>query len=129
MGALTDEEMRNIGERIARKRGAIGLSQEQFAEALGLSRAAVGKIERGESAPKADTLIAICRVVSNKFTRSKVKKRIPDHYAYIMDELLFMDDVPDRHKYLVEWQEDRGSSDKHRIPFREGVHAHERKKT
>ena len=63
MGALTDEEMRNIGERIARKRGAIGLSQEQFAEVLGLSRAAVGKIERGESAPKADTLITICRVL------------------------------------------------------------------
>ena len=47
-------------------------------------------------------LIAVCRVVSNKYTRSKVKKRMPDHYAYIMDELLFMDDVPDRHKYYDE---------------------------
>ena len=44
-------------------------------------------------------LIAVCRIVSNKYTRSKVKKRLPDDYAYIMDELLFADDVPDRHKY------------------------------
>lgn len=47
-------------------------------------------------------LIAICRVVTNKYTRSKVKKRLPELSSYIMDELLFMDDVPDRHKYYDE---------------------------
>ncbi len=47
-------------------------------------------------------LLAVCRVVSNKYTRSKVKKRLPGGYAYIMDELLFADDVPDRHKYYDE---------------------------
>ncbi len=47
-------------------------------------------------------LIAICRVVSNKYTRSKVKKRLPKASSYIMDELLFADDVPDRHKYYDE---------------------------
>ena len=47
-------------------------------------------------------LIAICRVVSNKYTRSKVKKRLPVLSSYIMDELLFADDVPDRHKYYDE---------------------------
>ena len=47
-------------------------------------------------------LIAICRVVSNKYTRSKVKRRLPELSSYIMDELLFMDDVPDRHKYYDE---------------------------
>ena len=47
-------------------------------------------------------LIAICRVVSNKYTRSKVKKRLPVLSSYIMDELLFSDDVPDRHKYYDE---------------------------
>ena len=47
-------------------------------------------------------LIAICRVVSNKYTRSKVKRRLPELSSYIMDELLFMDDDPDRHKYYDE---------------------------
>ena len=47
-------------------------------------------------------LIAICRVVSNKYTRSKVKSRLPVLSSYIMDELLFMDDVPDRHRYYDE---------------------------
>ena len=47
-------------------------------------------------------LVAICRVVSNKYTRSKVKSRLPELSSYIMDELLFADDVPDRHKYYDE---------------------------
>ena len=47
-------------------------------------------------------LVAICRVVSNKYTRSKVKRRLPELSSYIMDELLFADDVPDRHKYYDE---------------------------
>lgn len=47
-------------------------------------------------------LIAICRIVSNKYTRSKVKKRLPELSSYIMDELLFADDVSDRHKYYDE---------------------------
>ncbi len=47
-------------------------------------------------------LIAICRVVSSKYTRSKVKRRLPELSSYIMDELLFMDDAPDRHRYYDE---------------------------
>ncbi|MBQ6389902.1 MAG: fructose-1,6-bisphosphatase [Mogibacterium sp.] len=47
-------------------------------------------------------LVAVCRAVSNKYTRSKVKKRLPKHSAYIMDELLFADEVLDRHKYYDE---------------------------
>ncbi|MBQ6314733.1 MAG: fructose-1,6-bisphosphatase [Mogibacterium sp.] len=47
-------------------------------------------------------LIAICRIVSNNYTRSKVKKRLPASSSYIMDELLFADDVIDRHKYYDE---------------------------
>ncbi len=47
-------------------------------------------------------LLMVCRVVSNKYTRSKVKKRLPKDMSYIMDELLFADEVPDRHKYYDE---------------------------
>ncbi len=47
-------------------------------------------------------LLAICRIVSNKYTRSKVKKQLFKSSSYIMDELLFADDVPDRHNYYGE---------------------------
>ena len=47
-------------------------------------------------------LVEICRIVSNKYTRSKVKKQLPVNSAYIMDELLFADNVEDRHKYYDE---------------------------
>ena len=47
-------------------------------------------------------LLMVCRVVSNKYTRSKVKKRLPKDMAYIMDELLFADDTLDRHRYYDE---------------------------
>lgn len=63
MSALSEKEMWEIGQRIADKRNALGLSQEEFAEQIGLSRAAVGKIERGEVAPRTDTLISVCRIL------------------------------------------------------------------
>ena len=47
-------------------------------------------------------LVAVCRVVTSKYTRSKVKSRLPEFSSYIMDELLFADDAPDRHKYYDE---------------------------
>ncbi len=36
-------------------------------------------------------LIEICRVVCGKYTRSRVRKALPDKYAYIIDELLNCD--------------------------------------
>ena len=49
-----------IGNNIAQLRKAIGCSQEDFADRVGLSRKAMGSIERGESAPRLDTLFMIC---------------------------------------------------------------------
>ncbi len=36
-------------------------------------------------------LIEICRVVCSKYTRSKVRKKIPSDYGYAIDELLHLD--------------------------------------
>ena len=36
-------------------------------------------------------LIEICRMVSSKYTRSKVRKTLPQNFAYIIDELLHAD--------------------------------------
>lgn len=36
-------------------------------------------------------LVQICKVVSSKYTRSKVRKKLPPEFAYVIDELLHVD--------------------------------------
>lgn len=36
-------------------------------------------------------LVRVCKCVAGKYTRSKIRKAMPSHYAYIMDELLNCD--------------------------------------
>lgn len=47
-------------------------------------------------------LIVIARLASNKYTRSKVRKILPDNTGYIMDELMYADDVEEREQYYKE---------------------------
>ncbi len=48
-------------------------------------------------------LISICRVVSSKYTRSKVRKKMPKDYAYAIDELLHLDmNDPNKKLYYSE---------------------------
>lgn len=47
-------------------------------------------------------LIEICKSVSTKYTRSKVRKRLPKGSAYILDELLHADDEANRAHYYGE---------------------------
>ncbi len=48
-------------------------------------------------------LISICRVVSSKYTRSKVRKKMPQDYAYAIDELLHLDmNDPNKKLYYTE---------------------------
>lgn len=45
-------------------------------------------------------LIKLCRVVSSKYTRSRVRKALPDDFAYIMEELLHeQEGITDRQEY------------------------------
>ena len=44
-------------------------------------------------------LITICQSVSTKYTRSKVRKRLPGNLAYAMDELLHADDEANKNHY------------------------------
>ncbi|MCL2826548.1 MAG: helix-turn-helix transcriptional regulator, partial [Eggerthellaceae bacterium] len=49
-----------IEDRIQEQRKMKGLSQEQFADVLGVSRQAVSKWESGQSLPEIEKLIAMC---------------------------------------------------------------------
>lgn len=47
-------------------------------------------------------LIKVCRKVSEKYTRSKVRKSLPAHYSYIIQELLHEDGVnPHKSAYIA----------------------------
>lgn len=47
-------------------------------------------------------LVEVCKSVSTKYTRSKVRKRLPKDSAYILDELLHADDEANRSHYYNE---------------------------
>lgn len=51
-----------MAERFAQLRKTAGLSQEELAEKLGISRQAVSKWERAESSPDTDNLIALSKL-------------------------------------------------------------------
>ena len=53
-----------IGERIAALRRAAGLSQEQLAEKINVSRQTVSKWESGQSTPDLPKLLALAEVYS-----------------------------------------------------------------
>lgn len=44
-------------------------------------------------------LIYVCKAVSTKYTRSKVRKKLPKNWAYSMDELLHSDDAENKRAY------------------------------
>lgn len=47
-------------------------------------------------------LIEVCKSVSTKYTRSKVRKRLPENSGYIMDELLHAEDEANKEHYYSE---------------------------
>ena len=44
-------------------------------------------------------LIRICKVVISKYTRSKIRKKMPSNFAYILDELLQTGDEENKENY------------------------------
>ncbi len=47
-------------------------------------------------------LVLICKSVTNKYTQSKIRKRLPKDYAYIIDELLHADDEANMGNYYTQ---------------------------
>ena len=81
-----------IANRLVQLRKQHGLSQEELAEKLGISRQAVSKWERAESSPDTDNLISIAKL-----------------YNVSLDELLKTDEDPEtlREQAQKQTEEDR----------------------
>ncbi len=59
-------------------------------------------------------LSEICRMVSSKYTRSKVRKKLPPDFAYIIEELLYEDGSDNRadyHKAIIRSMVETGMAD------------------
>ncbi len=56
-------DLQAIGAKIKATREAKGMTQEDFADALNLSRNHISVIERGVKAPKLETFVAIANVL------------------------------------------------------------------
>ncbi len=69
------EDKRTLGEYIAQRRRALGMTQRQFAEKLYVTDSAVSKWERGLSYPDITLLHDICRVLE-----------VSEHPAYIVQQ-------------------------------------------
>ena len=52
-----------LGQRIRERREALGLSQEQVAEKMGVSRQAVGKWESDDARPSTDNLLRLAALL------------------------------------------------------------------
>lgn len=88
-----------LPENLKRIRKENGLSQEQFAEKLGVSRQAVSKWESGQSYPEMDKVLSICKmfnynidellnenikeVAENKKSNINLNKYIEDFFGFV----------------------------------------------
>lgn len=59
----SEKESWRIGYTIAKRRSDMGMTQEAFAESIGISRVSVVRIENGDQAPKIETVVQICEAL------------------------------------------------------------------
>lgn len=85
-----------VGQRLRQIRKDSGLSQEQFAQALGVTRQAVSKWESGQSLPDLENIVLICERFGvsadyilrgrekNRETPPKASRRLPIYAAALL---------------------------------------------
>lgn len=74
---------REIGQRIRRRRAEWGLTQAELAQATGIDRTKITKIETGERAVRADEAIAIARMLD---TSAEELFEAPQPVKYRLEE-------------------------------------------
>jgi transcriptional regulator with XRE-family HTH domain len=57
---------RTIGKKVKKRRTFLGLTQEELAERVGISRAYMGFVEQGRNVPTLETLEKIARALKVK---------------------------------------------------------------
>lgn len=83
-------DQKTIGLRIARKRSDRNVSQEKFAELLGISRNTLGSIERGETPASLATLCHLFEytgMTPNQLFLTEEARSDSDSYAQLFTDL------------------------------------------
>lgn len=57
---------RTIGKKVKKRRTSLGLTQEELAEKVGISRAYMGFVEQGRNVPTLETLEKIAKALKIK---------------------------------------------------------------
>lgn len=81
---------KRIGKRIKQRREQIGLTQEQFAEKLGVATNYISTIERGASFPRCERLISIINALETSADSifCDVIDHATEHRASLLSEKL-----------------------------------------
>jgi len=80
--AKSDVSGENLGERIRALRKAAGLTLQVVAEASGISRAALSKIERGEMSPTYESLLKVARGLKTDLAALISRPETPGHNGF-----------------------------------------------
>ncbi len=59
---------KTIGKKVKKRRTSLGLTQEELAEKVGISRAYMGFVEQGRNVPTLETLEKIARSLKVKLS-------------------------------------------------------------
>ena len=61
---MSDTDLKQIGERIGKRRKLMSLTQEQLAEKMDVSVQMISNLERGMKAIRIDNLVKLCRILN-----------------------------------------------------------------
>lgn len=99
----------NIGERLLKLRKEKGLSQEEIANIIGVSRQTISKWETGESNPDFDKIIPLCdlyNISTDELIRGEIKSNIENDNKKneINDRLDVKDEEVEKEKDVISYQ-------------------------
>lgn len=100
-----------IANKLVNLRKKSGLSQEELAEKIGVSRQAVSKWERAESSPDTDNLIALAKIYSISLD-DMLNNTAKDGYSYTKNE---EGSVNDGYSYSPNGEDDSRESDRYKM--------------
>ena len=99
---MREIDLKEMGERICKRRKLMGLTQEQLAEKMDVSIQMVSNLERGVKAIKIDNLVRLCQILdvtadyiltgkvlfSDTDTLSRQIKRLSDENRGLIEVIL-----------------------------------------
>lgn len=102
-GVIREKVERLYGKSMTKRERDEFATLIYYPKAIIAEKKAAGKANKDWYLAQLHCLVEVCRSVSSKYTRSKVRKALPAYFDYIIDELINMDrDDFDKEAYYSE---------------------------